>query len=153
MIVQVTVSDEKSTTLTLSPDQHLFLRSTVAKLKTSLQLSHLQGRRVGLSRQQIDNYIINSMFDNLSGTQSLLQLQFLLHMYITIGSLLSTVNHTASSCHHYIIDYNVFMHPPLHDTEKVINQLQMFSILFIEPVVCKCYECTAMSHYHMKNRV
>ena len=67
MIVQVRVSEENSIGLTLSSDQHLFLLSAVAKLKTSLQLSHLQGRRVGLSRQQIDNYIIDYMFDDLSG--------------------------------------------------------------------------------------
>lgn len=67
IFVQVRVSDENSIGLTLSSDQHLFLLSTVAKLKTSLQLSHLQGRRVGLSRQQVDNYVIDYMFDDLSG--------------------------------------------------------------------------------------
>lgn len=60
---------EKTTSPILSQDQQLLLQASVAKLKNLLQLSHLHGRRVGLSRQQVDKYIIDHIFDDLSGTQ------------------------------------------------------------------------------------
>ena len=38
-----------------------------------------------------------------------------------IGTLLRSIDgHSNASCHHYTIDYNVPVHPPLVDVEKVI---------------------------------
>jgi len=56
-------------------DQQLFLQDTVAKLRTSLQLAHIHGKNAGLSCEQIDNYIIDHMFDDLSGIHWYVMLQ------------------------------------------------------------------------------
>ena len=65
--LQVGGVSEETNGLTFSHDQQMFLQATVAQLRTSLQLSHFHGRSFRLSRQQIDDYIIEHMFDNLSG--------------------------------------------------------------------------------------
>lgn len=41
-------------------------------------------------------------------------------VYTFLDTLLKSVdNRTRGSCAHYTIDYDVFVHPPLNDTEKV----------------------------------
>ena len=58
-------------------------------------------------------------------------------LYTFIDTLLKSVdNHACASCAHYMIDYDVFVHPPLHDTEKVIDH---FMVMILKARVVTVY--------------